>query len=142
MDTTRLLSTKDVHERNGSRDGLKGKHGSHGDHGSTSLSHLDLFEAGLFLGGKRVLEVERVEASVTGGLGRLATEVITGVSDTLSLGNRDEGKNGTEPDGLFLGKDTKSLGPVRLLGESGEVEAKSESSLYSCVSNETIVVGK
>ena len=125
-----LLGTDNVHNGDRSGDGFKGKQGSHGNHGGTSVLHLHILVASILLGRKLLLQSKVVEVEVTlFALGGHAPEIVSRMSDTLALRNGDQTQDGSEPDGLFDGKGSKSLGPVRLVGEAREVKAKTKSTL-------------
>jgi hypothetical protein len=127
-----LLGTDHVHDGDRSRDGFKGKQGSHGNHGGTSVLHLNILVASILLGRKLLLQSKVVKVEVTRfRLGGLAPEIVSGMSDTLALRNGNETQDGSEPNGLFSGEGSKSLGPVRLVGEAREVKSKTESTLQS-----------
>jgi hypothetical protein len=119
-----------VHDGDRSWDGFKGKQGSHGNHGGTSVLHLNILVASILLGRKLLLQSKVVKVEVTRfRLGGHAPEIVSGMSDTLAFRNGDETQDGCEPNGLFDGESSKSLGPVRLVGEAREVKAKAESTL-------------
>ena len=111
-----LLGSEDVHEGNGSGDSLKGEHGGHGDHGGASLGVLNLLVASKLIGREPSLEVEGVNSEVTGRLGGLAAEVVSGVSDALSLSDDDESEDAGKDAGLLLSEDAGGLSPVRIVG--------------------------
>jgi len=73
------------------------------------------------------LDAQVVKVEVTRlTLGRLAPEVVAGVSNTLTLCNHNKGQDGAEPARFFLGKDTKSLGPVGLFREAREMQSEAQ----------------
>jgi len=124
---TRLAD--DIHDGYGSWKGFVCEKRSHGDHSCSSILNFNIFISGHLFWGCLLLDSKVVEVQVSRGLGGLASEVVTTVANTLSLGDGDEGKNTKEPAWLFRGENSKSLGPVGLLWESREVKSKSESSL-------------
>mmetsp|Transcript_60671 Transcript_60671/g.179928 ORF Transcript_60671/g.179928 Transcript_60671/m.179928 type:complete len:243 (+) Transcript_60671:224-952(+) len=123
-----LLSTEDIHDGDGSGDGLEGKQRGHGDHGGPSVLKLDDLVPGLLLLGQLGLESPDIESHVTGSLGSHAAEVIPGVTNTLPLGDGNEEQDSGEPRGLLGLEDPEGLGPVGFDGEAGKVHPQAESS--------------
>jgi hypothetical protein len=126
-----LLGTKDVHDWDGSRDGFEGEKRSHGDHSGSAVLHLDTLVAFVLLGGKLLLHTEVVEVQVTRDLGGLASEVVAGMSNRLTLSDSDSEQNSSEPCRLLNGEGSKSLGPVSIIWESWEMHSKASSTLHS-----------
>jgi hypothetical protein len=60
----------------------------------------------------------------------LTPEVVSGVSNALTLSNRDEAQDGAKPDGLVQGENTERFRPVSFGGEAREVQTESRSTLY------------
>ena len=85
---------------------------------------------GILIGRELLLQskVVKVEVSLV-CLGRLSTEVVTRMSNTLTLSNGNETQDGSEPGRFFLGKSSKSSAPVRVHWESREVQTEAERSL-------------
>jgi hypothetical protein len=129
VNTLNLVGTKDVHEWDGSRDGLKGEEGSHGDHSSPSVLDFNSLVTLVLLGGKLLLESEVVEVQVTGGLGGLSSEVVSGVANTLTLTDGDDEEDGSEDFWALGGENSEGLGPVSLNRGAGEVHAEAHTIL-------------
>ena len=123
-----LVSSEKVHDGDGSGDCFEREQRCHGDHSSTSVDELRLSVSFLFLWGKLLLQSQVVKVHVTRGLGRLSSEVVTGMSNTLTLSDHDESKDSSEPGGLFCGKNSKSLTRFGFR-ESIEVKSKTQSTL-------------
>ena len=68
-----------------------------------------------------LLDSHPVEAEVSGDLGRHTAEVVSDVSDALSLGDGDEDVDSAEASGVLLGRDRERRGPV---GSDGGAEDK------------------
>jgi hypothetical protein len=129
VNTLNLVGTKDVHEWDGSRDGLEGEEGSHGDHSSPSVLDFNSLVTLVLLGGKLLLESEVVEVQVTGGLGGLSSEVVSGVANTLTLTDGDDEEDGSEDFWALGGENSEGLGPVSLNRGAGEVHAEAHTIL-------------
>jgi hypothetical protein len=129
VNTLNLVGTKDVHEWDGSGDGLEGEEGSHGDHSSPSVLDFNSLVTLVLLRGKLLLESEVVEVQVTGGLGGLSSEVVSGVANTLTLSEADDEKNGSKDTWVLGGENSESFGPVGLNRGAGEVHAEAQTTL-------------
>lgn len=127
-----LVSTKNVHNRNGSGDSLHGEKRGHGNHGSSAILQLYLLVSGVLLGGHFRLHAKVVKVEVAHiRLAGFSTEAVTSVPYRFTFGDRNEGKDNAKPDRLFSSENSKSLGPVGLLGESREVKTKSKPTLHN-----------
>mmetsp|Transcript_16258 Transcript_16258/g.23944 ORF Transcript_16258/g.23944 Transcript_16258/m.23944 type:complete len:222 (+) Transcript_16258:244-909(+) len=121
-----LISPENVHKRNRSRNALESEQTCHGNHSSTSLSHLNLLVSLEFFLAQLSLETQVVESVVTRCLGSLTAEVISTVSDTLTLSDADHHEDTCKPSGLLCCEDTEGLGPVGALRESRDVHSHSQ----------------
>mmetsp|Transcript_7228 Transcript_7228/g.10212 ORF Transcript_7228/g.10212 Transcript_7228/m.10212 type:complete len:212 (+) Transcript_7228:265-900(+) len=124
-----LLSTEKVHKRNRSGDGFKGEQGSHGNHSSTSVLQFNNLVTFGLVRIKLLSKTHPVESHITGSFATLTPEVISSVSNRFTFSDGDEHEDGSKHGRLFRSKDTKSLGPVRAFGHTGDVHAKAHSTL-------------
>ncbi len=121
---------EDIHERDGSGDAFVGEETGHSDHSSSSILLFYNLVSFYFLGAQFLGQSQNVESKVTRSLGGLSSEVISGVSNTLSLSDGNEEENGSEESGAFRSKDTEGLRPVGAFRGTLEVHSKSHATLW------------
>lgn len=124
-----LAGSKEIHKRDRSGDSFEGEQGCHSDHGGPAVYEFRLEVPFLFFLRKLVLQAQVIKVQVTRSLSGLSSEIVARMSHTFTFSNGDKSQDSSKPDRLFLGKHAKGLSPVRLLRKTGEVEAKSKSSL-------------